>query len=155
MLAPEANEYTNDISSDHERVTLFRYPDGTEHFEKIKWYNNMTISLVFWDDVLISIQIPVNSNFYFNGINLTNIDYRDTIKKLSKLGYGFTMNQANYEYKFDDLNLFLLLETEDELQCAGIYSTKVKQIEEMNKRYKSKRLMQDGLTVIEFADIYA
>jgi hypothetical protein len=105
--------------ADHEKYYYNIFPYKKYEERKI-YYSKYLLVLTFNNDILEFIEFSPKVIINFKRINLSNMDYKETIKKVESMGYKCNFRKDNDSYEFDDVNLCIYTPS-DELETIAIY----------------------------------
>lgn len=139
----------------HSKIFL-KYPNKEEHLEERFTYDELNkLTLTYFDGVLVAFFIPVSDNtLLFEDINLFDNNYKATLKKLKKRGYGYFYEKSLISESFyvEKLGLDFIL-FDNKFQKIRIDSKFYQERSKNDGKYWAKMHTKDNDTVIKYTNI--
>ena len=138
--------------------TYLIYPQKRKELEETFEYKNLgNIRLSYLNDNLISFHIPVKSNeLFFEGINLLNEKYEETIKQLKDKGNICHDKKSIVfsEYILSNIPVYLTVKDNELLQAGFILPEYTKKLDDESDLYYAKMSRdEDDNVVIRYTKI--
>jgi len=122
MSISDVNKYLTPVRDSIRQSEITNTETGQISKSTSIWYNDMSIHMEFWDNKLIYCEFPNDAVFLFNKINLADINYAKTLRRLRKFGLSIRENNKN-ESIIDELNLIFYYPDSPELETVGIFKS--------------------------------
>lgn len=100
-------------------MTRLQYSDKPDIIENILVFKNELLRLTLENNSLSLIQLIKGSKLFFENIELTDSDFKNTIELLSAKGYSYTRFR-NDVYEYDELGIGINID-EGLLQSIDVY----------------------------------